>query len=209
MISNPKIRRWIIGSREAVSPNQRIGLLGGSFNPAHDGHLSISKFALQRLGLNQIWWIISPRNPLKKYDLLYDFEDRLFSARKIINTNKISISKLELNAQIKYTIGTLEYLKARYPGAKFVWIMGADNLNQFHLWREWEKIMRLTPIAIIDRPSSSLNVTSSLFANKYRAYRVDEADSNNLIYYKKPAWVFMHTKLNYQSSSQLRNSEVK
>ena len=125
------------------------------------------------------------------------------------STNNISISKLELNAQIKYTIGTLEYLRARYHSCRFVWIMGADNLNQFHLWREWEKIVRLMPIAIIDRPSSSLNVTSSVFANKYKAYRVDEADSNQLIYYKKPAWVFMHTKLNYQSSSQLRNSEVK
>ena len=209
MISDPKIKRWITSSREAVSSNQKIGLLGGSFNPAHDGHLSISKIALQRLGLDQIWWIVSPRNPLKEYDFLYDFEERVFSARKIINTSNISISKLELNAQIQYTIGTLEYLRARYNSSRFVWIMGADNLNQFHLWREWEKIVTLMPIAIIDRPSSSLNVTSSVFANKYRGYRVDEADSNQLIYYKKPAWVFMHSKLNYQSSSQLRNSEVK
>ena len=209
MISDPKIKRWITSSRQAVCSSQKIGLLGGSFNPAHHGHLSISKIALRRLGLNQIWWIVSPRNPLKKYDFLYDFEERVFSARKIINTNKISISKLELNAQIKYTIGTLEYLRTRYHRSRFVWIMGADNLNQFHLWKEWEKIIRLMPIAIIDRPSSSLNVTSSVFANKYRAYRIDEADSSQLIYYKKPAWVFMHTKLNYQSSSQLRNSEVK
>ncbi|MAL64348.1 MAG: nicotinic acid mononucleotide adenylyltransferase [Rhodobiaceae bacterium] len=209
MISDPKIKRWITSSRQAVCSSQKIGLLGGSFNPAHHGHLSISKIALRRLGLNQIWWIVSPRNPLKEYDFLYDFEERVFSARKIINTNNISISKLELNAQIKYTIGTLEYLRTRYHRSRFVWIMGADNLNQFHLWKEWEKIIRLMPIAIIDRPSSSLNVTSSVFANKYRAYRIDEADSSQLIYYKKPAWVFMHTKLNYQSSSQLRNSEVK
>ncbi len=209
MISDPKIKRWITSSRLAVCSSQKIGLLGGSFNPAHHGHLSISKIALRRLGLNQIWWIVSPRNPLKEYDFLYDFEERVFSARKIINTNNISISKLELNAQIKYTIGTLEYLRTRYHRSRFVWIMGADNLNQFHLWKEWEKIIRLMPIAIIDRPSSSLNVTSSVFANKYRAYRIDEADSSQLIYYKKPAWVFMHTKLNYQSSSQLRNSEVK
>ncbi|MEC7090952.1 MAG: nicotinate-nucleotide adenylyltransferase [Pseudomonadota bacterium] len=209
MISDPKIKRWITSSRQAVCSSQKIGLLGGSFNPAHHGHLSISKIALRRLGLNQIWWIVSPRNPLKKYDFLYDFEERVFSARKIINTNNISISKLELNAQIKYTIGTLEYLRTRYHRSRFVWIMGADNLNQFHLWKEWEKIIRLMPIAIIDRPSSSLNVTSSVFANKYKAYRIDEADSSQLIYYKKPAWVFMHTKLNYQSSSQLRNSEVK
>lgn len=209
MISDPKIKRWITSSRQAVCSSQKIGLLGGSFNPAHHGHLSISKIALRRLGLNQIWWIVSPRNPLKEYDFLYDFEERVFSARKIINTNNISISKLELNAQIKYTIGTLEYLRTRYHRSRFVWIMGADNLNQFHLWKEWEKIIRLMPIAIIDRPSSSLNVTSSVFANKYRAYRIDEADSSQLIYYKKPAWVFMHTKLNYQSSSQLRNSGVK
>ena len=184
MISDPKIKRWITSSRQAVCSSQKIGLLGGSFNPAHHGHLSISKIALRRLGLNQIWWIVSPRNPLKEYDFLYDFEERVFSARKIINTNNISISKLELNAQIKYTIGTLEYLRTRYHRSRFVWIMGADNLNQFHLWKEWEKIIRLMPIAIIDRPSSSLNVTSSVFANKYRAYRIDEADSSQLIYYK-------------------------
>ena len=159
MSSDPKIKRWITSSRQAVCSSQKIGLLGGSFNPAHHGHLSISKIALRRLGLNQIWWIVSPRNPLKEYDFLYDFEERVFSARKIINTNNISISKLELNAQIKYTIGTLEYLRTRYHRSRFVWIMGADNLNQFHLWKEWEKIIRLMPIAIIDRPSSSLNVT--------------------------------------------------
>ncbi len=209
MNSTPKISKWIIGDRETVSPNQKIGILGGSFNPAHEGHLSISKIALQRLNLDKVWWIISPRNPLKKYDILYDFEDRVSSAEKIIDTNHISISKLEKNAQIKYTIGTLEYLKTRYIGTKFVWIMGADNIREFHKWREWNKLTLSVPIAIIDRPSSSLDVTSSLFANKYRKYRVDEADSKNLADKKKLAWVFLRNKLNDQSSSQLRNSRIK
>jgi nicotinate-nucleotide adenylyltransferase len=209
MNSTPKISKWIIGDRESVSPNQKIGILGGSFNPAHEGHLSISKIALQRLNLDEVWWIISPRNPLKKYDILYDFEDRVSSAEKVIDTNHISISKLEKNAQIRYTIGTVEYLKTRYIGTKFVWIMGADNLKNFHRWREWDKLALTVPIAIIDRPSSSLDVTSSLFANKYRKYRVDEADAQNLADKKKPAWVFLHSKLNDQSSSQLRNSGVK
>ncbi len=209
MNSTPKISKWIISDRESVSPNQKIGILGGSFNPAHEGHLSISKIALQRLNLDEVWWIISPRNPLKKYDILYDFEDRVSSAEKVIDTNHISISKLEKNAQIKYTIGTVEYLNTRYVGTKFVWIMGADNLKDFHRWREWDKLALTVPIAIIDRPSSSLDVTSSLFANKYRKYRVDEADAQNLADKKKPAWVFLHSKLNDQSSSQLRNSGVK
>ena len=209
MNSTPKISKWIIGDRETVSPKQKIGILGGSFNPAHEGHLSISKIALQRLNLDEIWWIISPRNPLKKYDILYDFEERVSSAKKVIDTNHISISKLEKNAQIRYTIGTVEYLKTRYVGTKFVWIMGADNLKDFHRWREWDKLALTVPIAIIDRPSSSLDVTSSLFANKYRKYRVDEADAQNLADKKKPAWVFLHSKLNDQSSSQLRNSGVK
>jgi nicotinate-nucleotide adenylyltransferase len=209
MNSTPKISKWIIGDRESVSPNQKIGILGGSFNPAHEGHLSISKIALQRLNLDVVWWIISPRNPLKKYDILYDFEERVSSAEKVIDTNHISISKLEKNAQIKYTIGTVEYLNTRYVGTKFVWIMGADNLKNFHRWREWDKLALTVPIAIIDRPSSSLDVTSSLFANKYRKYRVDEADAQNLADKKKPAWVFLHSKLNDQSSSQLRNSGVK
>ena len=209
MNSTPKISKWIIGDRETASPNQKIGILGGSFNPAHEGHLSISKIALQRLNLDEVWWIISPRNPLKKYDILYDFEDRVSSAEKVIDTNHISISRLEKNAQIKYTIGTVEYLNTRYVGTKFVWIMGADNLKDFHRWREWDKLALTVPIAIIDRPSSSLDVTSSLFANKYRKYRVDEADAQNLADKKKPAWVFLHSKLNDQSSSQLRNSGVK
>ena len=209
MNSTPKISKWIIGDRESVSPNQKIGILGGSFNPAHEGHLSISKIALQRLNLDVIWWVISPRNPLKKYDILYDFEERVSSAEKVIDTNHISISKLERDAQIKYTIGTVEYLNTRYFGTKFVWIMGADNLKDFHRWREWNKLALTVPIAIIDRPSSSLDVTSSLFANKYRKYRVDEADAQNLADKKKPAWVFLHSKLNDQSSSQLRNSGVK
>ena len=209
MNSTPKISKWIIGDRESVSPNQKIGILGGSFNPAHEGHLSISKIALQRLNLDAVWWIISPRNPLKKYDILYDFEERVSSAEKVIDTNHISISKLEKNAQIKYTIGTVEYLNTRYVGTKFVWIMGADNLKDFHRWREWDKLALTVPIAIIDRPSSSLDVTSSLFANKYRKYRVDEADAQNLADKKRPAWVFLHSKLNDQSSSQLRNSGVK
>lgn len=209
MNSTPKISKWIIGDRESVSPNQKIGILGGSFNPAHEGHLSISKIALQRLNLDVVWWIISPRNPLKKYDILYDFEERVSSAEKVIDTNHISISKLERDAQIKYTIGTVEYLNTRYFGTKFVWIMGADNLKDFHRWREWDKLALTVPIAIIDRPSSSLDVTSSLFANKYRKYRVDEADAQNLADKKKPAWVFLHSKLNDQSSSQLRNSGVK
>ena len=209
MNSTPKISKWIIGDRETVSPNQKIGVLGGSFNPAHEGHLSISKIALQRLNLDEVWWIISPRNPLKKYDILYDFEDRVSSAEKVIDTNHISISRLEKNAQIKYTIGTVEYLNTRYVGTKFVWIMGADNLKDFHRWREWDKLAITVPIAIIDRPSSSLDVTSSLFANKYRKYRVDEADAQNLADKKKPAWVFLHSKLNDQSSSQLRNSGLK
>lgn len=209
MNSTPKISKWIIGDRESVSPNQKIGILGGSFNPAHEGHLSISKIALQRLNLDEVWWIISPRNPLKKYDILYDFEERVSSAEKVIDTNHISISKLEKDAQIKYTIGTVEYLNTRYFGTKFIWIMGADNLKDFHRWREWDKLALTVPIAIIDRPSSSLYVTSSLFANKYRKYRVDEADAQNLANKKKPAWVFLHSKLNDQSSSQLRNSGVK
>ncbi len=209
MNSTPKISKWIIGDRESVSPKQKIGILGGSFNPAHEGHLSISKIALQRLNLDEVWWIISPRNPLKKYDILYDFEERVSSAEKVIDTNHISISKLEKDAQIKYTIGTVEYLNTRYFGTKFVWIMGADNLKDFHRWREWDKLALTVPIAIIDRPSSSLDVTSSLFANKYRKYRVDEADAQNLANKKKPAWVFLHSKLNDQSSSQLRNSGVK
>ena len=180
MNSTPKISKWIIGDRESVSPNQKIGILGGSFNPAHEGHLSISKIALQRLNLDVVWWIISPRNPLKKYDILYDFEERVSSAEKVIDTNHISISKLEKDAQIKYTIGTVEYLNTRYIGTKFIWIMGADNLKDFHRWREWDKLAQTVPIAIIDRPSSSLDVTSSLFANKYRKYRVDEGDAQNL-----------------------------
>ncbi|MDG2187542.1 MAG: nicotinate (nicotinamide) nucleotide adenylyltransferase [Hyphomicrobiales bacterium] len=204
MISKPKIKRWIIGKTNFASSNQRIGILGGSFNPSHDGHIKISEAALKKLNLDIIWWVVSPRNPLKKYDVLFDFKKRTSSAKNKLKTSKIIINDIEQRTGTIYTIGTIEYLKKKYPNTKFIWIMGADNLRYFHLWMEWEKIIKEIPIAIIDRPSSSLDVSSTIFANKYKKYRIDENDASYIINSKKPCWIFLHNKLNFNSSTEIR-----
>ena len=206
MISKPKINRWIIGNTKFASSNQRIGILGGSFNPSHDGHINISEEALKKLNLDFIWWVVSPRNPLKQYDVLFDFKKRTSSAKNQSKTKKIIINDIEQRAGIVYTVGTVEYLRKRYPNTKFVWIMGADNLRDFHLWMDWEKLIREIPIAIIDRPRSSLDVCSTIFANKYKKYRIDENDAASITKSETPYWVFIHNKRNFNSSTEIRKN---
>ena len=206
MNSSPNVKKWIINKTNFVTDNQKIGILGGSFNPAHDGHIEISNYAIKKFDLDFIWWVISPKNPLKKYDRLYDFNERLSKASNIVQTNKIIVTEIEKKIGSQYTIGTINYATRKYPKSKFIWIMGADNAMDFHLWKEWERILNMVPIAIIDRPKASLDVTSSLFATKYRKYRIDEADARIIFNLKKPRWIYLHNKLNESSSSEIRRN---
>ncbi|HEU5046238.1 MAG TPA: nicotinate (nicotinamide) nucleotide adenylyltransferase [Rickettsiales bacterium] len=130
----------------------RIGLLGGSFNPAHEGHLHISREALKQLKLDQVWWLVSPQNPLKSRTDMSSYEVRLASARSMTrNDPHITVSDFEQKHGLQYTYATLAALKKHYPGTKFVWIMGADNLASFHRWQRWRSIIEMMPIVIFDR----------------------------------------------------------
>jgi nicotinate-nucleotide adenylyltransferase len=130
----------------------RIGLLGGSFNPAHGGHLHVSLEALKRLNLDQVWWLVSPQNPLKSKDGMAPYAERIASAKAQVHGHrKIMVSDFEARAGLHYTHATLKALKARYPDTQFVWLMGADNLAGFHRWQRWRDIIRLMPVAIFDR----------------------------------------------------------
>ncbi len=131
---------------------KRIGLLGGSFNPAHRGHRRISLAALQALGLDEVWWLVSPGNPLKAAEDMAPFEARLGSARRVARRAPIRVSDFEVLAGTLYTVDTLAELQRRYPQHRFIWLMGADTVAQFHQWRHWRTIARRVPIAVIARP---------------------------------------------------------
>ncbi len=142
--------------------NRVVGLLGGSFNPAHAGHLHISEYALAALGIDEIWWLVSPKNPLKNADSLADYSERFASAKAITKGNRrIFVSDIEQKIGVKYTYQTIEYLQNKYKGTKFVWLMGADNLAGFHRWQRWQDILRMLPIIVFDRAPYSFTSLAS------------------------------------------------
>ena len=139
-----------------VAAGLRIGLLGGSFNPAHAGHVHITQMGLRRLGLDYVWWLVSPQNPLKAARDMASLEVRLAEARALWSHPRVIVTDLEQRLRTRYTVDTLRWLTQRFAGVHFVWLMGSDNLEQFHLWRDWETILNLVPVAVIVRPGSSL-----------------------------------------------------
>ena len=139
----------------------RIGLLGGSFNPPHEGHALVTRIALTRLGLDRVWWLVTPGNPLKSQADLAALKARVDAARRLVGGPRVAVTDIEAHIGARYTYDTLAWLTRRAPGVRFVWIMGADNLRQFHLWRHWRDIADLVPIAVVDRPGSTLRAMSS------------------------------------------------
>jgi nicotinate-nucleotide adenylyltransferase len=140
-----------------IAPGLRIGLLGGSFNPAHEGHLYVGEVALRRLGLDYVWWLVAPQNPLKPVADMAPLKKRLAAARALAGRDPhLIVTDIERNLGTCYTIDTLRALTRRFPGVRFVWLMGSDNLEQFHRWRRWEEIAALVPIAVVLRPGSVL-----------------------------------------------------
>ena len=150
---------------------RRIGLLGGSFNPAHQGHLDISLAALKYLDLDEVWWLVSPQNPLKPVAGMAPFADRMASARAMARHPRIRVTDLEARIGTRFTADTLKALVTRFPGCRFVWLMGADNLAQISSWRDWTKIFHLTPIAVFDRPSYTIKALTALAARRFRRAR--------------------------------------
>ncbi len=184
----------------------RIGLLGGSFNPAHEGHRLISLIALKRLKLDRIWWIATPGNPLKDNKALPSQALRMVEAQKIAHHPRIIITGFESQIGTRYTYDTIAYLKRHCPQVRFIWLMGADNLSQFHQWQNWRDIAHAMPIAVIDRPSSTLRATSSRAAIYLQKYRMSEREAGILANRKAPAWIFLHGLRSNLSSTVLRKN---
>jgi nicotinate-nucleotide adenylyltransferase len=185
----------------------RIGLLGGSFNPPHVAHRAISLFAIKRLKLDRVWWLVTPGNPLKENGSLRDLDQRAEAARAMAGDPRIDVSCLETVIGTRYTVDTITYLRRRAAGLHFVWIMGADNLAQFHRWENWRCIASEVPIAVIDRPPQSFRALAAPAAQALARYRLPESQAARLADRRAPAWVFLTgMKLNL-SSTGLRNPD--
>ena len=185
---------------------RRIGLLGGSFNPAHAGHLHISKQALKRLQLDEVWWLVSPQNPLKSPAALADYDARLESAEAMAMDARIQVLDIEAQLDLRYTVETITLLKKLYPQTKFVWLMGADNLAGFHRWRRWIEIARMLPIAVLDRAPYGLKALHGRFARQFAASRIGQRKSAQLPSLTAPAWVYLSIPRHSLSSTYLRKT---
>lgn len=178
-----------------------IGLLGGSFDPAHEGHVHITHEALKRMGLHQVWWLVSPANPLKAHQPA-PMVERLARARAVMCDPRVKITDLETRLGTRRTADTVRRLRAIYPGVTFVWLMGADNLVQFHHWSRWRDILRAVPVGILARPGSGVAARTSVAARVFRERRIGRGE--NLAWNQTPAWVFVNLPLNAASSSAIR-----
>jgi nicotinate-nucleotide adenylyltransferase len=188
------------------APGMRIGLLGGSFNPAHDGHVLASLTALRRLGLDRVWWMVTPGNPLKDNHGLPPVNSRIAAARQLMRHPRVDVTGFEAEIGTRFSHDTLDYLRTRCPGVRFVWLMGADNLASFHRWQRWRDMAAMAPIAIIDRPGSTLQACRSPAAVSLARYRIDETDARLLADLPPPAWVFVHGRRSDTSSTALRRA---
>jgi nicotinate-nucleotide adenylyltransferase len=185
----------------------RVGLLGGSFNPPHMAHRAISLFAIKRLRLDRVWWLVTPGNPLKENGHLHELEARAQAAREIAADPRIDVTCLESVIGTRYTVDTVNYLRRRASGLRFVWIMGADNLAQFHRWQHWQRIATQVPIAVIDRPPQSFRALAAPAAQALAPYRLPENEASRLADRRAPAWVFLTGLKLDLSSTTLRNPD--
>jgi nicotinate-nucleotide adenylyltransferase len=183
----------------------RIGLLGGSFNPPHAAHRMISLTALKRLGLNQVWWMVSPGNPLKDHDGLAPLAERIRLSREVSRHPRIKVTGFEAGIGTAYTAEVLRFLRRRFPHTRFVWLMGADNLVSIHRWSEWQAIFGLMPIAAVDRPGWRRRALASPAANLFCRFRIPESEAAVLPYLAPPAWCYLSGPLSELSSTALRS----
>lgn len=181
-----------------------VGLYGGSFNPPHRGHAHVAGLALQRLGLDRVWWLVSPGNPLKSADGLPDVEARLAAVRAIANHPRAVVTDLEARLGTRYTIDLVRRLRRLRPSVRFVLVIGADNWASFHRWGGWRDIARLVPIAVVDRPGSTFAALASPAARTFATARLPERDAARLAGRKQPAWVFIAGVKVPLSSSAIR-----
>lgn len=184
-------------------PEQVIGLLGGSFDPPHAGHVHISREALRRFGLDRLWWLVSPGNPLKPHGPA-PLADRLTAARALVEHPRIVITDFESRAGTRHTAQTLDALRQSATGVRFVWLMGADNLAQFHRWKDWRRIMEGVPVGVLARPEHRISARLSPAARIYRHKQLPAHASHLLGRATVPAWCFLNVPMVDVSSSALR-----
>jgi nicotinate-nucleotide adenylyltransferase len=182
----------------------RIGLLGGSFNPPHAAHRLISINALKRLHLDQVWWMVTPGNPLKQHSGLAPLAARIRLAREVSRHPRIKVTAFEAGIGTVYTAKVLRFLWRRYPRVRFVWLMGADNLASFHHWKDWQAIFARMPIAVEDRPGWRYRALASPAANRFARFRLPESEAAALPGLPPPAWCFLSGPLSKLSSTALR-----
>ena len=192
-----------------VEKGMVVGLFGGSFNPPHEGHRLVAKIAIRSLGLDQLWWMVTPGNPLKSTRYLAPLAERLALSEQMADDPKIRVTAFEKALGSTYTAQVLERVKARNRHVHFVWIMGADNLRDFHRWQNWQKIAKTFPIAVIDRPGATLAFLSSTMAKTFDYARIDERDAYTLGTAKAPAWSFIHGPRSILSSTAIRTMNGK
>lgn len=198
----------LFGSMKAkpplAGPGQRVGVMGGSFNPPHAAHVLVARTVLKRLRLDQLWWVVTPGNPLKSHGGLAPLADRLALARSLVPGPRVKVTAFEAELGTSYTAETLGFLAERARGVRFVWVMGADNLAQFHRWSGWRTIARLMPVAIVDRPGWRHKALASPAARALSRYRVPETRAAGLASMRPPAWTFLTGPLSPLSSTGIR-----
>ncbi len=192
----------------AASAGQRIGLMGGTFNPPHEGHAVCAVTALRRIELDQLWWMVTPGNPLKSGEGLPPLAERMAASQTLVTDPRIKITGFEESLGTPYTYATLQYLKHRMPGIDFVWVMGADNLAGFHRWRQWRAIADLVPIAVVDRPGWRHKALASPAAMALARFRIPEVEAKLLPGLSAPAWTFLSTRLSDASSTAIRTGSA-
>ena len=186
--------------------NMKVGLLGGAFNPAHDGHIYISELALKLLNLDEVWWLVTPQNPLKN-SKANNLEKRLKYAKKIIKNSRIIIDALETKYKNNYTANTLNTIINQFKGTNFIWLMGADNLSEINKWYKWNYIFQLMPIAVFDREDYSYSVFNSIAGKRYYNKLYKTKNSVSIFNKKLPSWKFLRINKNLLSSTKIRNEK--
>jgi nicotinate-nucleotide adenylyltransferase len=182
----------------------RVGLLGGSFNPAHQGHRHVAELALRRLRLDQVWLMVSPGNPLKPVRGMAPFADRLASARGVADGRRLVATGIEAALATRFTVDTLRELRRRFPRARFVWLMGADNLHQLPRWRGWITIVHTMPFAVLPRPGYNHRALAGQAAKRLGSARLAARRSGLLADRAPPAWIFLPVPQHAASASAIR-----
>jgi len=182
---------------------QSIGLLGGSFDPPHAAHLHISKEALKRFGLDHVWWLVSPGNPLKPRGPA-PLATRMAAAQALVRHPQIHVTDLEARIGTRHTAATIAVLQRRAPDLRFVWLMGADNLAQFHRWQNWRQIIETVPIGVLARPGLRNAASLSPAARIYRSARIPDHLAGSLARAQAPAWCFVNLPMMALSSTEIR-----